>query len=110
MNESADFMKLFAALIAIATISCGFANADPVSSGVVASPMVITANELMKNKNSVPTPDVASNAFIDDTGMNGGPRWRGDQDHSFLMQCGYVAHRFFDEKGNSVDRPVRVCN
>lgn len=49
-------------------------------------------------------------AYADFTGKNGAPRYIADQGRSYAPRCGKVWHRFFDENGLHVDRPVTVCN
>ena len=49
-------------------------------------------------------------AFTDFTFRHGAPRYTRDQGLSYQISCGFVYHRFYDEFGASVDRPVRVCN
>lgn len=53
----------------------------------------------------------SSAAWVDATGYNGAPQFRAaDQQRSYVKNCGNVYHRFFDENGAEVDRPIRVCN
>jgi len=50
-------------------------------------------------------------AWVDATGYHGAPPFRAaDQQRSYVKNCGNVYHRFFDENGAEVDRPIRICN
>jgi hypothetical protein len=73
---------------------------------VIAADPVIAAAEAKR----LTGPPIGAEALSDHTGLNGGPRWHADQDLSYGRSCGFVHHRFFDENGNWIVRPVRVCN
>ena len=111
--------SVVSSFLTMIALSAGLSASPFISHALAASaeapgdPLVITAAPLIDKiecKKDEKKLKIDPRALADDTGLNGGPRWHADQDRSYGLSCGFVSHRFYDEKGNFVDRPVRICN